>query len=250
MGLGISSNTVDVDQNVMNNILSETSTVCAASCTAVQSGDVIVVQNSSIGGGIGFTESCTVNASCVMNNSIDTQIQNILSSITQQSNKAVTDFLGDLAWNDQTNSANFKQNVTNNVTQVISSTCNADIAFSQNNDLLYVSNTGASGFVGFQIGANNSASANASCAMSNTSRTVVYNNVQAQANQSNTDIGVFAMIAMAVVVVILIGGLIMLIMSARGGGPSVPNPSSNVADLGKLLGNNPELTKSLVQAVA
>lgn len=214
---GVLSNSTNVTQTLMNSVFEETATACNATCTATQNGNVVIINDTTIDGSAGFQESCSVAASCVMNNTLDSQVQNIVSSLLNQSNTAATDFLGDLSFNGSTNSANLNQNVSNYITQIIDSTCNAQLAFTQDDNLLYVSNSNVTGFVGFQIGtANQPNSANASCAMSNLSKSVVYNNVQAQVSQSNVQIGIFALIVAAIIAIVLIGAIVTVVLASTG----------------------------------
>lgn len=253
------SNTTDVTQTVMTNVFEETATSCNATCTEVQSGNVVIIENDTIGGSAGFAESCQVSASCMMNNTLDTQVTDILSSITSQSNSAVTDILSSLSFNNETNSANITQNTTQNITQIIDSTCNATLAFTQTDNLFYASDSGISGFAGFQIGQDVPSSANASCSMSNMSKAVVYNSVQAQTTQSNSTMGAFALIAAAIVACLIIGGILIVAMGGmksfnKSGTPAASkeggsSQNTDYTELAKIASDNPELSKAALSAI-
>jgi hypothetical protein len=249
------SNTTDITTSVMTSIFEETSTTCSATCSETQSGNVVVIQNSTIGGSAGFAESCSVSASCMMNNSLDAEVQNIISSTLEQENEAITDFMNGLSVNNETNSANINQYVYNSVTQIIDSTCNASLAFSQTNNLLYISDSGVGGFAGFQIGIDQPASANASCSMSNMSKSVVYNSVQDSTTQSNTSMGSMALIAAAIIACIVLGGILLLATgvlkssSGKGGSQGSLTPQQQGNDYEMLMDfakENPDLTKAAV----
>jgi len=241
VSMGNQINTSTINEQVMTSILNESSEKCSASCTANQTGDVVIIENSTIGGDAGFEVSCSAAASCIMNQSIDTQVQNVLSAIAQQSNASVSGLLGDLGDSGESNQADIDLSIRNFITQMEESTCTASVSFNQSNDLFYASNSSINGFAGFQIGINQPASANASCTMSNLSKIVVYNQAQAQTNQSNTQVSMLALIAIAVVICVLIGGILIL-MGGRGGGSVIPGPSADTSTaLLTALEKNPSL---------
>ncbi len=52
--------------------------------------------------------------------------------------------------------------------------------------------------------------------MSNLSKSVVYNNVQAQVSQSNVQIGIFALIVAAIIAIVLIGAIVTVVLASTG----------------------------------
>ena len=205
-----SVNQTDINQTTMTSILNESSQICQASCSASQTGDVVIIENSTVGGDAGFEIACTVSTSCVMNNTIESEVSNILSAVANQQNSSITGILGDLGNAGQFNYAGINESITNYITQIEESTCSATASFTQSNDLFYAANSSVGGFAGFQIGIAQPASANASCTMTNLSRVVVYNSAQASVTQSNTSVSLFAIIAVAIVACVIIGGILSL----------------------------------------
>lgn len=214
--LGLAANINSVNQNIATNIDQATSSTCQATCTESQTNDVIVINGSTVNSnGIGFSQSCSVDSSCIMKSVLDSNIQNIIDSVSSQANKALTGAFMDISANAQANFNNVDQNITNNITQMLTSTCNANAALNQSGSLFYVSNStinAGQGFAGFSIGTNSPVSVNASCLMQNLSRASVYNKEQAQNTQSNTSISILAILIIGIVVIIvvlaIVGGVV------------------------------------------
>jgi hypothetical protein len=201
--MGNQNNKVSIDQEVMNNILQKEYNSCVAVCESEQSGNTIIIDGSTITGDVGLRQVCKANASCLMTNSIDAEVSNIIEDTIKQSNTTVNSLFS-VNWNNQTNSTNIKSIVTNNVTQILTNTCNANESLNQSNNLLYISKSTIKGdFIGFALG-DDATNANAACTMSNLAKLVVYNKVQADVSQSNTAIDIGAVILLVIMLMILI----------------------------------------------
>lgn len=205
-----SSNSYSLEQNVTTSILNASKQTCESKCESNQSGNVVIIDNGKVGGSAGFSQSCSAQASCVMNTQLDSNVESVIGSVANQSNTAVTSILGDLSFNQTTNSANIKQNITNFVTNMSDSTCKASVALNQTNNLFVASNSDIGGFAGFQSGVDPPATANSSCTMSNLSKVVVYNQAQSESAQKNTQISLLAIIIIAIIAILLIGGLVFM----------------------------------------
>src|SRR4029079_3676928 len=74
---------------------------------------------------------------------------------------------------------------------------------------------------------------NASCSMSNVAKIQAYNETQSSVSQSITQIGMFAMIFVVLLIVVVIGGIIFVILFGRGavGNAYSGNPNSLPDDL-------------------
>lgn len=219
---GYQSNTSNISQSTMTSILNQSAQTCQASCTANQSGNVIIIDGGNIQGSVGFSENCKVTASCTMVQSLDTQVENIISAIAEQSNTALTGFMGDLSFNAATNSVNIRNSITNYITNITESTCSSRAVMSQSNNLLYASNANVSGsnnnFFGFQIGSSgNPISVQSACSMSNISKVSVYNQENASSKQSNLSVSSLGLIAVALILFIVMI-VIIVIVSAVGKG--------------------------------
>ena len=227
---GVQTNLTNISQGVMTDILNQSAATCSASCSQNQSGNVIIIDGGSVGGDVGFSQNCKVTAACTMTQSLDSQVSSIISAVSDQSNTALTGFMGDLSFNAATNSANIQSQIKNYITNITESTCNSTAVMNQSNNLIYASNSNIKGFVGFQIGGNGQpVTVESSCTMSNLSKITVYNEEQATSKQSNVSISSLALIGLALVLFIFMI-IIIVVMGAvkkgggkKGGGKTVIN---------------------------
>lgn len=240
MGIAASANlnVNNISNGITNTINQSISSVCTASCSANQSNDVIIIENSTVtGSGIGFTAACTANSSCIMQNTMDSNVQDLLSAIANQTNQALNGALGDISYNASANFNNINQNVTNFLTQMTNSTCASAVSVNQSNDLFFASNSdlnSPASFVGFTIGGNSPVSANSSCTMTNIQKSLMYNRLQAQVAQSNTETSILAIIVIGIVIVIVVLGIVGGIVAIVRRRPA--ETKSNVIDEAALLG--------------
>lgn len=212
-----SSNSLDVTQDVMNNFVQESRESCISSTNCQANNNVIVVSGS-VAGNVGIVESCTANSRCMMNNSMDTSITNILASMTNQKNTAITDLFGDFSFNSQTNSVNIRQTIQNFVTQITESTCQSTASLIANNNIV-ISNATVGGSVGVILGQGNdpAGTSQSSCTMTNITKLEAYNKEQSTNSQSNTSIGMIAIIAIIIGLVLIVGLVMVAIVAATGG---------------------------------
>lgn len=178
---GAQSNYIGETQNIENNIVQASYESCQASCTQQQSGSTINIVNSNVRVPIGFNQTCTPSANCVMSSQFDTSIQNLISSISDQSNTTATSFLN---WqlNANFNTTSVEQNVTNGVAQLLESTCNANLNQTQSNDMIVIANSNVTGGSALF---NQSGDPVATCVMNNLGKVSAFNNEQANNTETN-----------------------------------------------------------------
>lgn len=204
-------------QTVTNNILQSTNQVCRTSSNVQITGNAIIVSGGTVKGNVGITANGTqASAACMMSSSMNSNVSTLLSSIAQQSNTTFTDMLGDLSFNNTNEDVDIEQAVTNNITQIMNSTCQTNSNISVSDNYIYVGDANVGGSVGIDV---SNSSATSSCTMNNVSSAVAYNQAQASSDQSNTTIGMFALFGLAFVLILIIGGIIVLLFfsgSSRG----------------------------------
>ncbi len=210
MGLNFSSNTANIQQEFMNNIVQMANATCQSTTTAAANNNTIIIDGSKINGDvIGVSQRTQTDASCIMVSSMDNSVSNILSATAQQTNTAATDILSAFQVNSLTNTFNLRQSIINNITQINNATCSASSMLSANNNYIYVGNSTINGKF---IGVTQESNTIANCAMTNTMKNVTYNQAQAQVTQSNTVVGTFAILLgiFAAIVGIMIMSVIVL----------------------------------------
>lgn len=199
------SNYATIGQNFMNNIVQVDQQNCIATSTSSASDNVVIINGANISGNFtGITVQNSTDASCLMVSNMDTSVSNILTSTLQQTNQSATDIFNGFSFDSSENQFNIQQSVTNNISQINEATCAANTITTTDNNYIYLTDV----TIGRDFfGVSNTASANANCTMNNTMKAVTYNQAQASASQSNTQLGMWAALLAAVV---LIGGIIVI----------------------------------------
>lgn len=204
------SNAVTIQTSITNDFLQQMDEICSADCVNSSSGNTIIIGGKT--GDISITATCTADASCSMTNQANATAQSVISNMASQDVTSVTDFLGDLSWQDLSNSLTVSTSIVNQITQITTQTCNATSMSTTDNNFVYVEQGGETGNLAISATGN----ANASCAMSNMAKMDAYNQVQTTTDQTNTDVGMFAAIGIAILAIVLIGGIIFVLLIAVG----------------------------------
>lgn len=205
-----SSNIANIQQSFINNITQVDQQNCIATVSSSANNNVVIINGANISGNFtGIADTTKTDASCLMVSSMENSISNILNATLQQTNTAETDWFNGFQFTSDTNSFNIVQSVTNNINQINEATCSASTIQSANNNYVYVTDATIGGNF---VGVTESTSANANCSMTNIIKNSTYNQVQANATQSNVIKGMFvAMIgAFAVIFVIIAIGVVVL----------------------------------------
>ena len=192
----------------MNNIVENDQQSCKSTATSIADNNVIIVNGAKIKGNFtGVQVGTATDATCLMTSTMSNNITSIVTAIQQQANRANTDLFNDgNLVNDENNTFNLDQTITNNISQINQTLCDASNITQSSNNYVYVANTSVGGnFVG--VASNSSSKAN--CSMTNMMKNVVYNRQQADVTQSNRITGMFAGILGAVVLIV---GLIVIIL--------------------------------------
>jgi hypothetical protein len=195
------TNVSSFQQSFINNILQQSQQNCLVQSTNTASNNVTIINGATIDGNvIGVTITAHTDASCLMTSSMEDSVQNMLSAILQQANQAATDIMNGGQITMETNTFSIDQSVTNNISQINQTTCSVNTSTSTNNNYLYVS-----GKVGGNvIGVTQATDTKMNCSVSNIMKNTTYNQAQASATQSNTAVGMFALMFA------VIGGIIGL----------------------------------------
>lgn len=215
---GSLSNTVNINTEVTNQILQDVNQTCNSTCTAASSGNTIIIAGATVDGSITIQSQCTASAACVMTNTSNASIKNIVDNIVQQEITSVTDMMGDLDIQNLNNTVNINTAINNYITQITTQTCNAVTDVQANDNFIYVGsgpNDGKTILSGdIFISAEGNSSAN--CTMSNISKIQAYNQSQNSVTQSITSVGMFVALAIVFAIIVLIGGLVYVMMYSKG----------------------------------
>lgn len=181
-------------QKTLNNIMQTSTAACSATCTQIQSGNVVFINNSNTGN-ITFNQTCTVNAQCTINNSIEASASTVQKAI--QNGSAKSSWFGGFAVNTAINLTN--QEIVNTITQSLNSTCNNGVTQVQEGNLIYVNNS-TTGDIGF----NQESNVNSTCVLNNNARGTVAATQSADQVASSGAAGLGIIIAIIIIIIVII----------------------------------------------
>jgi hypothetical protein len=196
MGAALTTSTASVEQNLINNTYISASNTCTADCNQTISGNTIVLTNSKAGN-VTFTQLCTADASCYMSNAVDEAVSEYqkAASVSQS-----TPPMFPIGFQISTSNSSSKNDITNNITQMLNNICQADVHQTIQDNIIYATDS-TLGNIGFVQQGN----ANATCVMENSAR------LQLQVQQigdatakSGSTISLIAIIIAVIIVVIII----------------------------------------------
>lgn len=200
------SNAVNLQTSYVNDMLQASQNTCSASTTASVSGTVVVISGNVSNVVTGNAYARGANATCSMNNSVNTQVSNMIQNTVSNSTSATTGILGTLLTYQTTNDSNdIEQSIVNNISQVLTNTCQANSMADVSQNYLFYQNKGSTvsgNFIGYNAVSSQVA---ASCAMQNTSKIVTYNQASNKVSnvQKYATVGAIFAAVLAVVVVLV-----------------------------------------------
>jgi hypothetical protein len=210
---GGQSNVYKAKQTVSNSITQFNQSSCIATVDVSSGGNTIISDGSYIAGDIiGSVQKISTDASCIMSNSNTANVQNILESMSSQTNSGqngLFDFLSKLTGSTLKNQTDITQAISNNIAQINTATCSSNIISSTLPNYIYVKKAFVGGSV---IGSTTDASATSSCTINNGSSAIVYNQELSKNDQTNKNKSLFftIVIAFTVIMILIIGGVIIL----------------------------------------
>lgn len=217
MGIGYSSNSASLTQNINNSVLNASTANCSASCTEISQNNTIIINGTTINGNFEINQTCDVEASCTINSTLNTQVQNIISSLAQQTAATLDGFPPSFSLDAATNNLNVAQNITTSIANIINSSCQSSANLVSQDNFTYFSNDTINGSVQF----NQDANVNLSCTLNNISSIVASNSESSQISQTATVVNTTALLLILIVVVIIvIVGIFLVSKLFKGGGKS------------------------------
>lgn len=204
-GVASSTSRNKVVQTSLNTITQQAEANCTANCTQIQSGNTVIIENSTVGD-IQFIQQCEVDATCHISNTLDAAAKAIQGSLQNASAQPSWFYPGV-----QINSAknNTVQEVRNDLEQKLTSACAATVTQVQTGNLIYAKNsqTGDIGFI-------QSADLQQSCYLDNSAKAVAATTQKADQFAQAGGIGA-GLIAIVLLVVVLIIGIAIVFLFLR-----------------------------------
>jgi hypothetical protein len=211
----------------ITNLTNSTTEVCSGVCNANTDNNVAVITNAN-GTKITYNTKCTTDAKCAISSSTQQAAAAQISAALQQQDQSITGIFQVV-----TNKVNQEQDIStavvNNITQISQITCQASDTSSTSNNFVYVTNARNT-----KVAYNNEDSANANCHMRNLSKQQSTTKMSFKLSQKAKSEGTIAAIAIAMVSVLMIGGIIILLLFSAGalkgmtgGGGGGKNPTAD-----------------------
>jgi len=196
MGITASVSTSTTVNNARDTTYQEANNSCTASCSQLNSGTTIVLNNTTAGN-ITFNQECTANASCYMQNALDSAVVAVQKA-TAATNATPSLFPG-TSLNVSTSTS--VQDITNQLTQIMNNLCTADVQQVTSDTTIYATNSTV-GNIGFVQNGN----ATADCVMENAGRMRVQLQQEGTATaQAGTSSAVVMAIVVAIIIIVLAG---------------------------------------------
>jgi hypothetical protein len=208
-------------QEVANDVTQVSVATCRISCEQDQNNTVVIISPGSTTGDINFTQYCAIeDASCMINQNIETIIENVLTSNLDQDVLPTRAGLG------------FSINSTkviSEVNELVSSTCTIETNQTMNNNYLYVG-TGAE--VGDIIFAQHSTLSNVECTMDIATKSDAYNRESSDTTQKSRTINAAMMLLIVFIIVIAFAFILVVIFMLTGGTASLANAAGKSGEGG------------------
>lgn len=210
------TNYSNINQDINNQVYVDLSSRCVNRCDNLANNTNVVIRDSVVDGSINFSQICAVKADCIITNSSDTYAQTIVKSISEQQIDLKTSFLTPAS--DTSNRLEINNKIRNQISQVMSASCQASVSNIRNNTLFYLQNSRVKGDVDFSQEGN----LVSNCTMNNTAKVVLYNEAVAQNEQINKVSSALAAILIAIAAIIVLAILGFTIFKAVSSGSKNP----------------------------
>ena len=213
------SSTSKQTQTVTNNIIQESSQTCSNTVSNTITNTDIIIKNSTTGN-IDLNQTASISdIGCVMKSTLDTNVSNILDSMTQQTSTAPSGLA--FSWNNISENSNIAQLIENSITQIQTSACNTTATNDITDTFIYVENS-TTGNIGLS---QNASISNSQCNIENLATAVVANDATASTTQKSTITSMGTMIIIAIIICAIIAAVVMIMTSPSK--PSQQAPSSS-----------------------
>jgi hypothetical protein len=197
------SETIKVDQSIVNKILQQAQNKCVFSCKNVNSSDINII-NTTVDGDVEISQTCDIiGCSCLMKTLLDNTLINTISDNLSQA-ESLSDGLLSLSLG-SSNSADVDVNtaVKNLASQIVSSNCKT----SEENDSYETINVVGSKINGdFKIDQNSSIS-QSTCIINNLLKNFDSTSDKLAVKQSIAGSDLLKMLIIIVVIIIVVGGI-------------------------------------------
>lgn len=204
------SQTYKARQQIINNVLQISNEKCVNTCVNLTENDITIISNSTISGNVDFSQKCTIQGvSCVLQSYLDSNIENITNSISQQEQMVETDILS-IDFGKYSETVNVQQQIANNISQMSSEACKTSVSNDQEHNLIVLTGDTIGGDF---TKAQNGIITNSSCVLNNVVSQQITNEESSKSTQSITKGSVLLFAIQAIIAVaILIAALVVTVV--------------------------------------
>lgn len=203
----VQGNIIDIDQEITNKILDQSSQSCNTQVVNNITGNIVTIDGTTVGKdvNIGNITGTNISGSCIVVSSMDTNLENTLQSLINQEQTSSSGLFGPAGLFgslDQIDSSTIKNIFSNSVSNVNSQLCNEVSDSTIGGTIVQVSGDNIAGNLNaLNISASN---INQTCNLSNTISTQIQNSGSTSGTQSQTmkNSFLFDLIILAILVVL------------------------------------------------
>lgn len=203
----VSSNRAKAIMQAQNDVFATINNSCGATCSNTMNGIQIVINDSTIFGNVELIQSCTGNAKCIYDQSVDAVAQALLSSNITQENKEAMLKLFNMTSNDVTT----MQEVKNKIALSLNSSCETNVSNISTNSGFAVGTSTVYGSIRHTQEGN----ANATCAINTLMTAKALADGRISANQVNNTLELATILRYAIIAVAAIVILIVLVRAFK-----------------------------------
>jgi len=204
---------LQLTQQVNNNILNSSKASCTTECKNISQGNTIIISGTTLRS-FNFDQSCQLTSVCSINSELDTSVDNILKSLSEQKAGTEKGLLGiSLSWNQISNRNQVEQIVTTTISNINETSCQTSSINIFDNNFIFFQNSTVQGDIQFSQTGN----VNSNCMLNNISRIQVQNQLASENKQTAT-IGSGLGLIIAIIILLIAVFLIVKLLGGKGGG--------------------------------
>jgi hypothetical protein len=199
---------------VTNSVTQTSIAKCTIQCDQVLSNNTVIIESNAVVGNILFENICVIkDASCMINQNIDSAITNILNASVDQASLS-TQPVFSLTYNTTKSSSSLDEVMSNQISQMVSSNCTIATNQELNNNYVYVGNNAKVGDISF---VQHSTLSNVECSMDIAAKSDLYNEGKGKVKQRATTIDTTSIVIIAIILIIVIIVIFVVVFLIKRG---------------------------------
>lgn len=205
-----SSQKITENQQILTTSTQIANSSCLITCNEnIENMTLIIIGGT---GDVTISQQCELSdVSCVMESSLDSNIDSILSAINSQSSEQSGVPIWDMPQNSR-QTVDITQLITNSITQIQTASCEISANLTQNNNYIYIQDRNGDITLSQEI-----VISGATCNMTNNSSIIASSTTSSDSSQESIQKKGLGMFMMIIIILIIMGGIIMCVFLLTGG---------------------------------